>query len=322
VGSDDSGALADPATQPDDGGQMTMTAHRTAAAEPGHTATLSAAALRASGGSCTSQDLFARPRRPRRRDRDEGLYERWLARQTQRLDPLMAFLSIVFTLLVAFQFAEPRLSTAWARALEVSTWFLWGMFVVDFVAKVIAAPSATRFLRRHWLTLVMLLIPTLRFLRFAALLRIGRALPAARVLTTSYRATGVARGLLRSRTSFLAAMTGVSTLAVAELGWLVERGRGSFESFGDALLWSASAVVGMQADPVPQSVAGRLLMLAAFAVGLVVVATLAGTVGAYLLEERRERAWSEEHPLAAGEPPHAPARGMSGAAVTEPHDDA
>ena len=139
----------------------------------------------------------------------------------------------------------------------------------------------------------MLLVPTLRLLRFAALLRIGRALPAARVVSTSYRATGVARRLLRSRASFLGAVAAVGTLALAELAWLAERGHGTFESFGDALLWAAGAVVATQGDPVPATPVGRLLMLAGFAVGLVLVATLAGTVGAYLLEERRERAEAE-----------------------------
>ena len=82
-------------------------------------------------------------------------------------------------------------------------------------------------------------------------------------------------------------------LAAAELAWLAERDRGTFEGFGDALLWSASAGVGTQADPVPETRLGRLVMLAAFGVGLVVVATLAGTVGAYLLEQRPESAEAE-----------------------------
>jgi voltage-gated potassium channel len=251
------------------------------------------ATLDASGGLCAAGDLTARPRRPRRGERDEAGYERWLRRQTQRLDPLMAFLGIVFTLIVAFQFAEPQLSPGWARGLDVSVWVLWAVFVVDFLAKLVAAPSTPRFLRRHWLTVAMLLVPTLRLLRFAALLRIGRALPAARVVSTSYRATGVARRLLGSRTAFLSAVAAVVTLAVAELAWLAERGHGTFETFGDALLWAASTVIATQGDPVPQSPVGRLVMLAGFAVGLVLVATLAGTVGAYLLEERRERVEGE-----------------------------
>jgi voltage-gated potassium channel len=228
--------------------------------------------------------------RPRRAERDEAGYERWLARRTERLDPFMAWLGIVFACLAAFQLAGPGLSRPWARALDVATWGIWGVFVVDFLARLVAAPSTLGFLRRHWLALLMLLVPTLRVLRFGALLRLGRALPAARVVSSSYRVSGVARGLLRSRTGYLAALATVATLAVAELAWLAERGHATFPSFGDALIWSLSTVVGMQGDPLPSSAAGRLVMLAGFAVGLVLIASLAGTVGAYLLEDRQERA--------------------------------
>ncbi|MDP8968814.1 MAG: hypothetical protein M3N04_09460 [Actinomycetota bacterium] len=262
--------------------------------------TLTRAALTRSGGFCSPEDDRAgRPCRPARRERDEAGYERWLARQTERLDPLMAFLGIIFTLLTAFQLADPQLSAGWSRGLDGAMWALWGAFVVDFLAKLLVAPSATRFLRRHWLAVLMLLIPTLRLLRFGALLRIGRALPAARVVSSSYRATGVARQLLRSRASFLGAVAAVVTLAIAELAWLAERGHNTFETFGDALLWAAGAVIAAQGDPVPETVAAQLAMLAGFAVGLVLVATLAGTVGAYLLEERRERSEREER----GQPP-------------------
>ena len=255
---------------------------------PGRPRGFSATALAKSGGEAPRAGAVAVPA-PRRRDVvDETSYERWLAVQTERLDPLMALLGIVFALLALFQLADPGLSPGWNRVLDVVTWGIWGIFVVDFVAKLIAAPSAVRFLRAHWLAAVMLLIPTLRVLRFGALLRLGRALPAARVVTTSYRATGVARTLLRSRTSYLAAVAGVVTLATAQLGWLVERPHGTFATFGDALIWAATSVIALQGDPVPTTAIGRLVMLVAFAVGLVLVATLAGTVGAYLLEERRE----------------------------------
>ena len=254
---------------------------------------LTAATVDRSGGLCAAEDRAVAPPRPPRGARDEAGYERWLARQTERLDPLMAFLSVAFTLLVAFQLADPRLSTGWARGIDLTTWVLWGVFVIEFLARLIAAPSATRFLRRRWLSALMLLVPTLRLLRFAALLRLGRALPAARVVTTSYRATGVARKLLTSRAGFLGGAAAIATLAAAQLAWLAERSHDTFGTFGDALLWAATSVVAMQGDPVPESALGRIVMLAAFAVGLVVIATLAGTVGAYLLEDRRERADAE-----------------------------
>jgi voltage-gated potassium channel len=251
---------------------------------------LGSATLRASGGDCGAEGIAGTADRPARTARDEAGYERWLARQTERLDPLMAFLGIVFTLLVAFELSSPDLSPGWARGMTITLWVLWGAFVVDFAAKVLAAPSAVRFLRRHWLSVAMLLVPTLRLLRFGVLLRVGRALPAARVISSSYRATGVARQLLRSRTSFIGAVVVVSTLACAQLAWLAERGRGTFATFGDALLWAATTVIGAQGDPVPETALGQIVMLVGFAVGLVLLAALAGTVGAYLLEEREERA--------------------------------
>jgi voltage-gated potassium channel len=255
---------------------------------------LAEATLVRSGGEASGEAPGVRVPCPSRAAHDEEGYERWLARQTERWDPVMAWLGIVFALLVAFQLADPDLSPGWSRGLDGAMWLIWGIFVVDFAAKLIAAPSTLRFLRRHWLAVVMLLVPTLRVLRLGALLRIGRALPAARVVSTSFRASGVARQLVRSRTSYLAALAGVVTLAVAELGWLVERNRDTFATFGDALIWAATCVVALQGDPVPETAIGRLIMLAGFSVGLVLVASLAGTVGAYLLEERREREQAEQ----------------------------
>ena len=63
-----------------------------------------------------------------------------------------------------------------------------------------------------------------------------------------------------------------------------------FPSFGDALLWSLAAVVAMQADPVPASVGGRIVMLVGFGIGLILIASLAGVIGSFLIDERRERA--------------------------------
>jgi voltage-gated potassium channel len=248
--------------------------------------------LGVSGGLCNDDRRGTTPC-PARSGHDEPAFERWLAQRTERLDPIMAFLGIVFALVTVFELADPGVSPGWQQALSVTTWAIWALFVVDFVAKVVAAPSTFRFLRRHWLAILMLLIPTLRVLRLGALLRLGRALPAARVLSTSYRATGVARQLLRSRTSYLAAIGAVATLAVAQLAWLAERDHDTFETFGDALLWSGATVIAMQGDPVPETAFGGVVMLSGFAVGLVLIASLAGIVGAYLLEDRRERAERE-----------------------------
>ena len=226
-----------------------------------------------------------------RSSRSEDDFDLWLARVTERADPFMSWLGIVFALVVGYELAV-EVGPRTASLLEWTGWAIWGVFLLEFLVKLWLAPRRLRFLRRHWLQAAALVVPTLRVLRFLRLLRLGRALPAARVVSSSYRSVGTARRLFRSRLGYLAATGVVVSVAVAELAFLFERDQRApaFDSFGDALLWSFAVVLALQADPVPTSVGGRLVMLAGFLFGLVVIASLAGTVGAFLVEERRERA--------------------------------
>lgn len=230
----------------------------------------------------------------RRAPRSEDEFDVWLEEVTERADPFMAWLGIVFALLVGFELAV-EVAPGTQRALEWTGWGIWSVFLFEFLAKLWLAPRRLRFLRRHWFQAAALAVPTLRLFRFLRLLRLGRALPAARVVSSSYRSVGTAKRLFRSRLGYLAATAVVVSVAVAELAFLFERDRpdGAFDSFSDALLWSLAAVLALQAEPVPVSIGGRLAMLAGFLFGLVVVASLAGTVGAFLVEERRERAERE-----------------------------
>lgn len=233
--------------------------------------------------------------------RSESEFEVWLEEVTERADPFMSWLGLVFALLVGYELAV-ELAPRVAAVVTVAGWAIWGVFLLEFVAKLWVAPNRTRFVRRHWLQALMLVVPTLRILRFLRLLRLGRALPAARVVSSSYRTAGTARKLLRSRLGYLGAISVVVVIALAELVYLFEDGRAdTFASFGDALLWSATVVLALQGDPVPATAVARIAMLFGFAFGLVIVATLAGTVGAFLVDERRERATAEEE--VGGRPP-------------------
>ena len=229
-----------------------------------------------------------------RRDRSEDDFERWVRRATDRADPFMAWLGVLFALLVGFELAVP-VSEPGSVVLSVVGWTIWGVFILEFATKLALAPRRGRFLRRHWLQALALLVPTLRVLGFMRLLRLGRALPAARVVSSSYRRFGTASRLIRSRLGYLGAIATVATLAVAQLAYLLERDvpAGAVSSFGDSILWALSVVFAGQGDPVPATGGGRIVMVAGFAFGVVVVAALAGTIGAFLVDARRERAEQE-----------------------------
>lgn len=202
------------------------------------------------------------------------------------LDPPMAWLGVLFALLVGFELAVP-VSPATASALTGVGWAIWGIFLLEYAVSLYAADNRLRFIRNHWVSALGLIVPTLRALRFLRLLRIGRALPVARVLTSSYRAAGSTRRLMSSRMRYLAAVTTIVIVGLAELAFLFELDNRTFDSFPDALLWSATAVIGMQGDPIPATIPGRLTMLAGFIWGLVVLGALAATIGTYLVDRHR-----------------------------------
>ena len=228
---------------------------------------------------------------PPRWERTESQFDDWVAANTERLDPFMAWLGVVFALLVGYDVAVYVGSTA-SRVLEVAGWIIWAVFALEFGSRLWLAPQRLRYLRSHWWQPLLLLAPFLRVFSFLRLARFGRALPASRVISSSYRALGTARYLLRSRLGYLGATSSIGAIAVAELAYLFERDQegGVFASFGEAALWAATTVLALQSDPVPVSTGARIVMLVGLALGLVLVASLAGTIGSFLVDERRERA--------------------------------
>jgi len=228
-------------------------------------------------------------------DGDEDEAEERLERALERADPFMAWLGVLFALLVGYELAVDLGEDA-GEVLAIAGWVIWALFLTEFAAHLYLAPNRLRYVRRHWIRALAILVPTLRFLRFVRLLRLGRALPAARVVTSSYRIAGTARKLLSTRLAYLGALATVVAVAVAELAYLFERdaAQPAFTSFGDAVLWAFTVVVALQGDPTPTTAGARLVMLAGFAFGLVVVASLAGSIGAFLVDDRRERADAEE----------------------------
>lgn len=222
---------------------------------------------------------------PTSRERLATLLER-------RLDLPMAVLALVWALFVAYELIAPADQL---RTLTTISNVIWVIFLVEFVLKLVVSGKPVRFLRRHWPSVFFLIVPALRMLRVLRALRAMRLLPAARVLGSSYRAVGTARSLLQGRLQFLAIATVVVIFGGGQLVFVLERGRaGAIESLGDALWFAANAVISGSIVYEPVTLAGRLLALLLTAYAIVVFASLAGTIGAYFVESRQERAASEE----------------------------
>lgn len=224
---------------------------------------------------------------PSERERLATLVER-------RLDVPMAVLAIVWAGLVAYELIAPR---SQRDTLVVIGNVIWAIFALELLTKLIISGRPLRFLSRHWPSVLFLLLPILRVLRVVRALRAIRLLPAARVLGSSYRAVGTARGLLTGRLQFLAVLTVIVVFAGGQLLFVLERGRtGAVTSLGDALWAAANAAIASSVVHEPVTLAGRLLTLLLTTYALVVFASLAATLGAFFVESRQERAATEEEP--------------------------
>ncbi|TVR28093.1 MAG: hypothetical protein EA387_00575 [Nitriliruptor sp.] len=222
---------------------------------------------------------------PTERERLATLLER-------RLDIPMAILAVVWAGLVAYELIAPRDQR---DVLAVAGNVIWALFAVELVAKLVVSRHPGRFLRRHWPSVLFLVLPLLRVLRLFRAMRLVRVLPFSRVVGSSYRAVGTARVLLAGRLQFLLAATVVFVFGSGQLLFVLERGReGALTSLGDALWWAANLGIAANIVHEPVTLAGRLLAIALSIYATVVFATLAGTIGAYFLEARQERASQED----------------------------
>ncbi len=219
-----------------------------------------------------------------RRERLSDLVER-------RPDVPMAVLAVVWAVLVAYELIAPA---GQRTELQVVGNVLWGVFVLEFLAKLVISGRPLRFLRRRWPSVLFLTLPALRAVRVIRALRVLRVLPAARVVGSSYRTIGTARTLLSGRLTFLAVTTVAVVFSGAQLLFLVEAGgHGGGERLGETLWWSANLVVSSNYLFQPETILGRAVALALSGYAVVVFASLAAAIGAFFIEQRAEQASQE-----------------------------
>ena len=202
----------------------------------------------------------------------------WVEALELRFAPIASALGVVFVLIVIGENLADG-GTPLRAALLVAGWALWGVFAAEFVLRGVLSPSIGGFLRRNWWQVIFLALP---FLRFIAAIRLARVARAGRIVGSAVRGTRSAGRVLRDRIAWLAIVHTIVVLSASQL--LFEFGDGE-RSYGDTL--HGVALASVAGEPLGlESGLARLLdvILATYAV--VVFATAAATVGAYLLERR------------------------------------
>jgi voltage-gated potassium channel len=210
--------------------------------------------------------------KPKRLRDDPSAREELREKLERYLDVPLALASLALVLLAVIQLTG-EVSGPWEARLATLGWILWGLFFVEFAAKFALAPVKRHYLREQWLDALIVLLPFLKVLRLAQVLRTTRALPTFRLLVFGGRGSQSTLALLkRRRLGQLAIISAMVMLVGAALGFLLEAGApGSpIEDFGDALWWSAALVTTIGSELYPVTTAGRILgfVLMIYAIGI------------------------------------------------------
>jgi voltage-gated potassium channel len=202
-----------------------------------------------------------------------------LARRLRRwLEKPMLVLSFAWVALVVVQMVNPNLPYV-SQLGDV----IWGIFIVDFGARLLIAPDKLNFLKGNWLIAVSLILPALRTFRIFWVLRLSTGARFIRLMSAVNRSMRALVASLGHRGfGYVVLLTVIVTLVGAAGMFAFERapnGAPYFHGYSDALWWTAMIMTTMGSAYWPQTGDGRLLCLGlaiyAFAVFGYVTATIA-----------------------------------------------
>jgi voltage-gated potassium channel len=210
-------------------------------------------------------------------------HERYkLLRQVENwLEIPTVFLGMVWLILLVVEFTQGL-----SAFLNFLIFFIWGVFIFEFLLRFVLAPKKVSFLKKNVITILALVVPALRVFRIFQALRILRVARAVRGIRLFRVLSSLNRGFKSLRRVFsrkgfgyVVTFTIIVTIASSAAMYVFESGNPGFESFSDSLWWTSMMMTTSGSAYWPVTPEGRilgfLLALYAFAIFGYVAATLA-----------------------------------------------
>ncbi|QYF91810.1 ion transporter [Massilia sp. PAMC28688] len=176
---------------------------------------------------------------------------------------------------------------------NTATTVIWVIFIADFALRLILAPRKLAYMRKNWLTVIALVLPALRVLRFARVLR-GlsrlRGLPLVRILASINRGMrALGETMQRRGFGYVLAITLIVTLAGAA-GMLHFEGKvasaagaSGIDDFWSALWWTGMMMTTMGSEYWPRTGEGRVLCMFLAIYAFAVFGYFTGTIATYFI---------------------------------------
>ena len=185
-----------------------------------------------------------------------------------------------------------------AEAFDAADLVIWGVFLVEYVVKLVLAPMRWQFVKHNPLDLVVVLVPFLRPLRLVRSARALRITRLARLGAFAGEGAEKSRRALHVRgVGYVVAVTlSLVTVLSAVVYDLERNARGSnIKTWPDALWWAAStaSTVGY-GDKVPVTTGGRVAALVLMVSGIALLGVITASLATVFLSHSRAEARREE----------------------------
>jgi voltage-gated potassium channel len=219
---------------------------------------------------------------------------RWRLLRTldNALEMPLVILGFVWLLLLIYEFAIGSNSF-----FESINNFIWIIFVTDFLLKLTIAPDRISYLKSSWITIIALVVPALRVLRFARAMRILRAgrgirgLRLVRILTSTNRGiASLERTMRRRGLGFVLVLTTIITFAGAAGMYSFENRvpQSPLKDFGNSLWWTAMVISTVGTDYWPKTPEGRMLCFLLTLYGFGIFGYIAAALASHFVQRDAE----------------------------------
>lgn len=225
-----------------------------------------------------------------------------LGHSQEAYDRFSAIVEVPLTVLAALWLpvlVVPLVARVPARiddAFKSIDYFVWAVFVVEYLIKLYLAPSRRRFFRRHLVDLLVVAVPMFRPLRLLRLLRVLTLARAGLILTSALRRT---RELLTHQGLHFVLLSVLAIILVCsamELAFERHATGANIHNFADALWWAIVTVTTVgYGDTYPVTAGGRGVAVVLMLTGIGLVGVLSASVASYFVGQQAGKDMAELH---------------------------
>ncbi len=203
-----------------------------------------------------------------------------LYRLEQLLEGPMIFLGFVWLILLVIE-----LIWGLTPLLEIISITIWIVFIIDFLLKLFLAPKKLTFLKKNWLTIISLIIPALRVVRFFRIARLIRGLRSVRlikVVSSLNRSMGSLNATMKRRGfKYVIAITVFIIFAGAAGMYAFEKE--GLESYGESLWWTTMLLTSIGSEYWPVTPEGKALCILLSIYGFCVFGYITATLASFFV---------------------------------------